>query len=386
MKILHTSDWHIGHSLYNYDRTEEHRSMLMQMVDIVRTEQPDLFILAGDVYHTSQPSAAVQTMLAEAIVALHDACPTMSIVMTAGNHDSCSKHEIFRTPWRALGVYAVGQLNKDNPEEHIIAIPGKGFVVAVPYTHERNIPDGFYQQLLDMTAARNGEGLPVVMTAHTTVKGCNFAGHEHATDYTVGGIDSMTLDQLGQGYDYLALGHIHRAQDLNSDRRARYCGTPIPVSFDEDYRHSVTLVDISKHGEKPVVSTVEIDNPRPLQTLPKDGTASWEDAQELLQHFPADVPAYIRLNVEIDDYLPADAKEVAVSMTQGKQCRFCLINAIRKNVSQTAVKVMTVQEFQAEQPIEIAKRYASDTGVEFDEQMQEMFNQVMELMEADLRE
>ena len=68
MKILHTSDWHLGHTLYNYDRTEEQMAMLLQMVNIVREEKPDVFLLCGDVYHTPQPSAAVQTMFTNALV------------------------------------------------------------------------------------------------------------------------------------------------------------------------------------------------------------------------------------------------------------------------------------------------------------------------------
>lgn len=160
MKILHTSDWHLGHTLYNYDRTEEQMAMLEQMAEIVENHKPDLFLLCGDVYHTSQPSAAVQTMLTDGLVRIHNAYPEMTIVMTAGNHDSGTKHEIFKTPWRALGVYAIGQLEKENPDEHIIEIPGKGYVVAVPYANERTIPDGFFQQLLDRVNERNTEGLP----------------------------------------------------------------------------------------------------------------------------------------------------------------------------------------------------------------------------------
>ena len=112
MKILHTSDWHLGHTLYNYDRTEEQRAMLEQMVSIVEEQKPDVFLLCGDVYHTPQPSAAVQTMLSDGLVRIHEANPQMTIVMTAGNHDSGTKHEIFQTPWKALKVYAIGQLGK----------------------------------------------------------------------------------------------------------------------------------------------------------------------------------------------------------------------------------------------------------------------------------
>ena len=233
MKLLHTSDWHLGHTLYNYDRTEEQRSMLEQMVGIVEEQKPDVFLLCGDVYHTSQPSAAVQTMLTDGMVSIHNAHPQMKIVMTAGNHDSGSKHEIFRTPWRALGVYAIGQLEKENMDEHIIEVTGMGYVIAVPYANERNIPDGFFQQLLDRVAERNTEGLPVVLTAHTTVKGCDFKGHDFASEYTVGGIDSLELEQMGEGYDYLALGHIHHEQFVHSGKHnVRYSGTPLAVSFD----------------------------------------------------------------------------------------------------------------------------------------------------------
>ena len=386
MKILHTSDWHLGHILYNYDRTEEQLSMLDQMVSIVEEQKPDVFLLCGDVYHTPQPSAAIQTMLSEALVRIHDANPGMTIVMTAGNHDSGSKHEIFRTPWLALKVHAIGQLEKENLDEHIIEVPDKGYIVAIPYANERNFPEGFFQQLLDRVAEKNTEGLPVVMTAHTTVKGSDYTGHDHATDMTVGGIDSLELKELGEGYDYLALGHIHHGQFVHSGKHnVRYCGTPLPVSFDENYSHSVSIVEITKHGEAPVVKEIEILNPHPLVTLPTDGYTSWEEAKSLLSDFPNDIPAYIRLNVEIDDYLPVEANAEAALLTEGKQCRFCYINAKRKAATQSEAKVMTVQEFQSEDPIDIAERYAEYEGISFDDEMTEMFKEAMEMVANDSR-
>ena len=411
MKILHTSDWHLGHTLYNYDRTEEQQAMLEQMVSIVEEQKPDVFLLCGDVYHTPQPSAAVQTMLSDGLVRIHEANPQMTIVMTAGNHDSGTKHEIFQTPWKALKVYAIGQLEKaaskreqnharmesaeheqarlkgkEDQDEHIIEVPGKGWIVAVPYANERNIPEGFFQQLLDRVAEKNAEDLPVVMTAHTTVKGCDFTGHDHATEYTVGGIDSLELEEMGEGYDYLALGHIHHGQFVHSGKHnVRYSGTPLPVSFDENFTHSVSIVEIGRHGEKPAVKEIEIQNPHPLVTLPTDGLATWEEAKELLSKFPDDIPAYIRLNVEIEDFLPVGANDEAASLTNGKQCRFCCINAKRKTVSQNDVKVLTVQEFQSEKPIEIARRYAEYEGISFDEEMQAMFNEVMDMVAEESR-
>ncbi len=360
--------------------------MLEQMANIVEKQKPDVFLLCGDVYHTTQPSAAVQTMLADGLVRIHMACPEMTIVMTAGNHDSGTKHEIFQTPWKALNVYAIGQIEKDCMEKHIIEVPGKGYIVAVPYANERSIPEGFYQQLLDRVAERNAGNLPVVMTAHTTVMGCDFRGHDHATQHTVGGIDSLELRVMGEGYDYLALGHIHHGQFVHSGKHnVRYCGTPLPVSFDEDFAHSVSIVETGKHGETPTVKEIEIRNPHPLVTLPTGGLATWEEAKALLGKFPDDIPAYIRLNVETEDFLPVEAHDEAARLTEGKLCRFCCINVRRRGGGQDDVKVLTVQEFQEEKPIEIARRYAEYEGVNFDEEMQTMFNEAMELVAEEAR-
>ena len=147
----------------------------------------------------------------------------------------------------------------------------------------------------------------------------------------------------------------------------------------------IAVVEIGKHGETPAVKEIEIQNPHPLVTLPTDGLATWEEAKGLLSKFPDDIPAYIRLNVEIEDFLPVEANAEAASLTEEKQCRFCCINAKRKTVSQNDVKVLTVQEFQEEKPIEIAKRYAEYEGISFDEEMQTMFNEVMEMVADESR-
>ena len=386
MKILHTSDWHLGHTLYNYDRTEEQMAMLLQMVDIVREEKPDVFLLCGDVYHTPQPSASVQTMFTNALVEIHDANPDMIIVITAGNHDSGTKHDIFRTPWKALKVYTIGSVDANNKEDLIIEIPGQGYVIAVPYVNERNMPDGFFQDLLDIVAERNKANLPVLMTAHTTVSGCDFTGHENASEYVVGGIDSHSLEDMGTGYDYLALGHIHHAQFVRGGHhRVRYSGTPIPVSFDENYQHSVSIVELNKHGEGPVVKEIEIQTHRPLVTLPKDGVATWKDAKDLLEGFPNDIEAYIRLNVEVDNFLPVEANAEALLLTEGKKCRFCVINTHRLKKDRREAKVMSVQEFKTEKPIDIAERYAEDIGVEFDDDMKELFKETLALLKDEER-
>lgn len=374
MKLLHTSDWHLGHTLYNYDRTEEQLSMLQQIADIVKTEKPDLFLLCGDVYHTTQPSAMVQTMFVEAIMRIHEANPLMIIVIIAGNHDSGSKHDISQQLWRTQNVYTIGSLNKENINQHIIELPNKGYVVAVPYCHERNMPEGFYQTLLDIVAQRNKQNLPVVMMAHTTVRNCDTTGHENASELVVGGVDACDVADMGQGFDYLALGHIHHEQFIHTDHHnVRYCGTPLPISFDENFSHSVSIVTIDSHDARPNVQTIEIQNPHPLVTLPTSGFASWSDAKELLSQFPSNISAYIRLMVEVDDFLPPEATSEATMLTEHKDCKFCIINTRRKKAIQSDAKTLSVQEFQTEAPIDIARNYAESIGISFDDELEKLF-------------
>ena len=233
---------------------------------------------------------------------------------------------------------------------------------------------------------RNTDGLPVIMMAHTTVQGCNFTGHDNANETSVGGIDSMPHDAFGKGYDYLALGHIHHAQFIHgTNHRMRYSGTPLAVSFDETYDHSVSLVEISKHGEEPKLTVIPIDNPQPLVTLPTQGTASWDKAKKLLESFPNDNQAYIRLNVEVNDFLPPGAMDEARSIASDKQCRVCHINTKRPERTHSQAKALTVEELQKISPLNLVKRYANDKNVVFDKTMEDMFNEVLAALQQQER-
>lgn len=248
--------------------------------------------------------------------------------------------------------------------------------------------------LLDRVAERNNDNLPVVMSAHTTVKGCDFTGHDtmqlgtaQNEEFTVGGIDSWDIKDMGEGYDYLALGHIHHGQFVHGGghHRVRYSGTPVAISFDENYSHSVSMVEIGKHGDEPKVEEISIETNRPLVTLPTEGQATWDEAKELLSNYPDDIEAYIRLNVMVDDFLPVEANAEAAQLTEGKACRFCHINAHRSTNTNTATKTLTVEEFKTEEPIEIAHRYAQDLGITFDDDMKELFNETLRLIAEEER-
>lgn len=394
MKILHTSDWHLGHSLYNYDRSREQLDFLQQLATIVGEEKPDVMVVSGDIYHYSTPSAATQKMYTEGMLNVHKACPEMAMVVTAGNHDSSSKLEIDSSLWQHFGVNVIGNIERDreniNLDKHIIEITNdkegkKGYVVAVPHIYPQNFPildadtpreerpSYFFQTLLNRTAQRNPEGLPVVLMAHLSISGSDRSGH----DEPVGGIEYVLLEDLGKGYDYLALGHIHCPQNIKgSHQRARYCGTPLPVSFDETYPHSVSIVELNGR-EEPLIRTVEIINPMPLVTLPRH-PLPFEEALQQLEDYPADKQAYIRLNVWIENYQAPDCEERASNAVKDKACKYCYIkpNRDKQTLGDTDAP-LSLQEIQEKSPLDIARIYYRETeGEEMDEELCQMMNEV----------
>ncbi len=381
MKFVHTSDWHLGHQLYNYDRSDEFAEMLEQIINIVTTEKADALLVSGDVFHSSVPPLSAQRMFAEALTRLRRRCPDTAVIITAGNHDSASRHEIFAEPWRELGITMIGHIGSgefDNILDRLIIRLPQGFVAAVPYCNERMLPDGLFEALSQRIAELNTDLLPSVLMAHTAVIGCDATGHKD-DGRNVGGIDTVEAETLAADFDYVALGHIHRPQVINgTDGRLRYSGTPLAISFDEEYEHSVTVVSIDAHGSEPEVHTVPIKQPRPLVTLPVSKAQPLEEVLTLFADYPDSLPSYIRLNVLVDSFLPPDATNRARQIAENKMCRFCIINQVHcaENDIQEQ-RPMTVEEFRNLEPIEIVSRYAERTGIDFTEDMRTLFDEVL---------
>lgn len=389
MKILHTADWHLGHSINGFDRYVEQADALRQVVEVVRREQPDAFILAGDIFDTAQPSAAVRRIFSETIVEIRDAAPEMTVVAIAGNHDSGSSHEVFRRPWERLGVHVFGTVNRDDAGSHIIHVGGEdgGIVAALPYTHPRNLPAGFMDELSRMAAKASDGKKPVVLAAHTTIAGCDYSGHSSATEMSAGGIDAVRAEDLGDGYDYIALGHIHRPQTISgTGRRISYSGSLVAVDFSESYRHSVTIAEIGQHGDTPTVRREEIAGIRPLVTLPTRGFATWDHAISLLRQFPDDAAAYIRLNILADSTVPSDASAQAEQACIGKAARFCRLNMKRMEMAGENGNHMSVEELRESDPIEIAMRFAADTGEDLSEESIDMLKATIATVRDELRD
>ena len=398
-KFIHTSDWHLGQNFYGYDRSEEQRDFLRQLAAIVAQEQPDALLVSGDIYHTAAPSSAAVSMYVEGMLDIHKACPDMAIVVIAGNHDSASWLESDSLLWRLAGVRVLGGIARDSQgladlERHIIPVKDKGIVAAVPYAHRNSFPKvsdediesgerqrAYFEALLNHVNTGNPDGLPVVLMAHLAVNNSDFTGHDRNMT-----MECVEIDTLGKGYDYAALGHIHRPQQVSE--RARYCGTPVPVSFDEQCEHSVSIVTIEAHGALPQVTTTAIKNIRPLHTIPAKDPVDLETALALVEEQRNDVKnAYIRLNVAVEHYLPNGAQERAAKAVNAQQGRFCEIKKTALNTATGPSRQMTVEEFNRKQPIEVANQYYLEKiGRAMTDDEKAMFNYVQQLVEEESRQ
>ena len=363
MKLIHTSDWHLGHRLYNYDRTDEEEHFFRQLAAVVERERPDALVVSGDVFHSGAPGNDVAKRFTEGLLDATAAHPGMETVVIAGNHDSYSRLVVDEALWKRCRVHVFGLPAEDGGGRavfgrNVLELPGKGVVAAVPFCHSRNYPaagdgeadgtraESYFAGLAAHVAARAG-GLPAVLAAHLAVAGeIDLRGHDRSR--MVGGEESVDAGDLGAVYDYVALGHVHRPQWIRGGRkRARYCGSPRAIHFDEAYDHGVDVVAVEA-GRAPEVRTEVFEPLHALATIGGDGGTPFDEAFGEIAGAPLPPDTYVRINVRLGSgEMPGpDWTERARQACAAKGLRFCLINPIRAEAPETRENrpTMTVAE------------------------------------------
>ena len=350
MKIIHTSDWHLGHRLYNYDGADEENHFFQQLATVVEDEQPDALLVCGDVFDTGTPGNDVAKRFTDALLEVTSHCRDMETLVIAGNHDSYSRLVVDKELWLRSRVHGFGVPAEDAEGraafgKNVVVLPGKGLIAAVPFCHPRNFPavdgatgeDGAkdYFAGLAKYVADHSQGLPAVLMAHLAVKGeLDVRGHEKSL--LIGGEECVGVSELGSAYSYIALGHIHCPQWVGGGARiARYCGTPRAIHFDEDYAHGVDVVTVEA-GSRPEARTRVFQPLHPLATIGGKNGLQFGDALAEVAEATLPHDTYIRLNVRLGaGELPGpDWTERARKACAGKGFRFCVNNVIRTDSSE----------------------------------------------------
>lgn len=284
MRILHTSDWHVGKVLKGRPRLDEQIRVLAQLVEVARAEQPDLIIVAGDLYDTAAPTPDATRVVTRALSALRQT--GADLVAIGGNHDNGPALDALR-PWaEAAGVTLRGTV-RENPDEHVLtgatAAGERWRLVALPFLSQRYAVRA--TEMYDLTAAEAGQtyadhvarliarltegfaepGVVNLLTAHLTVVGASAGGGERDAHCVLEYAVPATV--FPSNTHYVALGHLHRSQQVVAACPVRYCGSPLAIDFGEQENlPSVTIVEVS--AEKAArVREVPITAGTPLRTV-----------------------------------------------------------------------------------------------------------------------
>ena len=269
-RILHTADWHLGARLVENDRIEEHRLFLRWLLETVEKERPDVLLVAGDVFDTSNPPQSAVQLYFEFLAELQRFAP-VRVIVTGGNHDSPLTLNAPAGVLRRLDVHVHGcpPETLDNCfSEYTDAV-----VCAVPYLRERDVRIASAGQSSEAVAAEIRQGIAayykrvlergreiaghraLVTSGHLTVLGSVTSDSEREIHIgNLGAVDAACFD----GFDYVALGHLHRPQQVGASPFVRYSGSPLPLSFDDSGTEKSVVLAEFKNGSAPAVTLLPI--------------------------------------------------------------------------------------------------------------------------------
>lgn len=264
MKVLHTADWHLGKRLYRHELTDDHLRFLDWLSETIEERQIDVLVVAGDVFDTTNPNDGSMQLYYQFLTRM---LPLQrKIIITGGNHDSASKLNAPRDLLRHLNIHVVG-CTSHNCVDEVLRLTNNSadlIVAAVPYLRDSDLRQSISGQTYEdrLGAVRMGirnhyeriaehcktqfAGVPVLAMGHLYVNGATVSESEREI-HAVGGQAAFAHDHFPDGFDYVALGHIHVPQRVGTAEAVRYSGSPIPLSFGErDNWHQVlelTFVD-----------------------------------------------------------------------------------------------------------------------------------------------
>ncbi|MBO7910530.1 exonuclease subunit SbcD [Vibrio sp. G41H] len=354
MKILHTSDWHLGQNFYNKSRKNEHERFLQWLLEQVTEHDIDAIIVAGDIFDTSTPPSYAREMYNKFVVDSNKiGC---QLVLLGGNHDSVSVLKETQQLLKYMGADVIPNTNEDHATQ-VVELKGKNgdveaLVCAIPFIRPRDVLTSqagvtgverqkqlgdaikqHYQSVYDAAVEKratfeNSEHMPIIATGHLTAMGVQQS--DSVRDIYVGNLDGFAADGFPDA-DYIALGHIHRPQVVAKREYIRYCGSPIPLSFDELKSQKQVCVVEFVEGER-TISQLPVPAFQPLAEIKGDLS---EIESQLNQYIGLDSEQSVWLSIEVQaqDYL-SDLQERMRALTEGLNVEVLQLRRARERRNQ----------------------------------------------------
>jgi exonuclease SbcD len=350
MKILHTSDWHLGRSLYGRRRATEFEQFFDWLLGCIQSERIDILLVAGDIFDTATPSNQVQELYYRFLCRVA-ATDCRHVVIIAGNHDSPSLLNAPKGLLRSLNVHVIGCMTEAPADEVLVLDDANGrpqlIVCAVPYLRDRDIRRAEAGETIEdkdrklvtgigdhyrlvaaaaLASARStaGGNIPLVAMGHLFTTGGQTGQGDGTRELYVGSLGQVRADIFPECFDYLALGHLHAPQRVMGSDVRRYSGSPLPMSFGEAGQQKIVLVvTVDSRGltvEEKVVPCFQR-----LATVAGD----WDAIQRRIAALKEDgVPVWLEVMFQGDE-LVADLQERVRELTAGTALEILRIKDLR---------------------------------------------------------
>ncbi len=413
MRLLHTSDWHLGQTLIDFDRGFEHQQFLDWLLQTIGEQQADALLIAGDVFDNANPAASAQKQLYRFLQQAKARYPTLDIVLIAGNHDSAARLDAPGPLLAALGVRVVGGVPRLADGEIDVAqllIPlhradGEvgAWCLAIPFLRPSDVPqvvvkeeatqDAYqagvaqlYQTALAQALAQRQAGQAIVAMGH-----CHMTGGEISQDsernIVLGGTDALSSKVFASELAYVALGHLHKAQRVAKSEHLRYCGSPLPMSFAEvDYRHQILAVELAG-SELATVQEVLVPRSVEMLRVPRQ-PAPIEEVLRLLSELEVDAnlplaqQPYLQVRVLLDAPEPGLRTRIEAAL-EGKALRLAKIESTSSAQASGEFVAVSLDDLQQLQPNQIFSRlYQQKFGANAPENLMAAFQELQQLQQA----
>jgi len=296
LKLLHTSDWHIGRTLYGRKRYEEFDAFLTWLAETIQQNAIDALLVAGDVFDTSAPSNRAQELYYRFLCRVAASC-CRHVIVVAGNHDSPSFLNAPKELLKALDVHVVGS-STSSPEDEVLVLCNEQdapelIVCAVPYLRDRDIRvaeagesvedkerkliEGIRTHYAAVAALAEqkreelGVDIPIVGTGHLFTAGGQTVDGDGVRELYVGSLAHVTAGIFPACFNYLALGHLHVPQKVNGSETIRYSGSPLPMGFGEA-KQQKSVCQVEFHSTAASVQLIDVPIFQKLERVKGD----WE--------------------------------------------------------------------------------------------------------------
>lgn len=367
MKIIHTSDWHLGQTFFGYERAEEHHIFLKWLGEVIKKEKIDLLLIAGDVFDNHNPSAESQKIYYNFIKRITSENPELQIIVTAGNHDSAARLEAPTPLLEDFNVAVRGVVHRTadgniDYERHIIPIKEGGCCLAVPYLRQSDHPTAeshsegvklFYKNLYNLAAEKY---CYIIAMGHLQATGSEISTDDRSERTTIGGLDVVNPDFSEQGVAYTALGHLHKAQRVSGRENMRYAGAPLPMSFAErKNRQSVTMVTIC--GEERKIEKIPFETPVKLLSIPEKPLPINEVLKEIEQLPLGEITSnspFLEVKVLVEGPDPTRRQQIEKAL-EGRAVRLARLVAVSPETETASATIISYDDFKKTEPIELAK-------------------------------